>query len=211
MGIQDEAAFAPKPPKQPPKQQRQHKQHSGRSEADDRDVELPRGVRGALLGGTDSNRPQRSRRLPAKCLGEPGVLNAAQEWEYNHQRVAEQQQDQQREVTYSQQQPTQGRKPARPRVSRKQKAGEHPANPAADSGGTATGAAGEQRPAAEGGPNHEMQHLPDNFRESGLWDDDAHNDEDEQLVEATARNLPCLNSSADDSEELGETCSAADD
>jgi hypothetical protein len=188
-----------------PRQQSGAGKQQGGGDADGGDLQLPPGMLGAVLGGTQSNRPQRNRRVPAKCLGVPGVLNAAQEWEYHHQAAQQQQQQgphggqstaeqqqQQRGMgsKASTQKPPRARRPAARRSAAKAQQGtQH-----------GPGAAAEQEVGAESQGTHVLEHLPDTFQESGLWGDEGCGD-DEEADQGGYSSHP----SADDSDELGAT------
>lgn len=199
--IQDESTFALKPRQQPGHSKQQGA--AGAAAADE--LEVPAGVLGSLLGGAESSRPQRAKRLPAKVLGV--TMSAAEEWNYHHQHTANQQQQWQGEEG-SQQQQQQGEgegnrqqqqrtagKPSNGRPHRapakggrnggtkaRQRAKPSPAE--CSQGGNCD--AGGPQMAAEGEDAPSLQCLPENFQESGMWDDEGLVAQQEEEEEAAA-------------------------
>jgi hypothetical protein len=156
------------------------------------DTRLPPGMVGALVGGSQSRRQQRPRRLPPKLM-------ESQQWDNPHQQPPGQQQGQGSPPQAGSSRPTRprnGAAKARGRPRKHAKGGSAAAAAPGTAAATAAGgAATEQQPGGEG-----FAALPANFRESGQWLDDEEEEEEDGQQQYSEHS-----ESGGDSVELGAT------
>lgn len=176
---------------------------------------------GSLLGGAESSRPQRAKRLPARVLGR--TMSAAEEWSYHHQHTANQQQQRQGGEGSQQQQGVQGNEGSQQQQTAAKPSNSRPPRPPAKAGcnggtkarkrakrGPAECSRGElnaegPQTATEGGDAPSLQGLPDNFQESGVWGDEGLGAQQEEEEEEAAAAEGGYSSHPSADEELGET------
>lgn len=200
--IEDESSYVPKP------QQQSGAGKQGGGDADGGDLQLPPGMLGAVLEGTQQQAPAEQAcacqvswgSRGAECCTRVGVPSpgssaaaAAGASGGAEQSTAEQQQQQQQRGMGSKastEKPPRARRPAARRSAAKAQQGTQ----------QGPGAAAEQEVGAESQGTHVLEHLPDTFQESGLWGDEGCGG-DEEADQGGYSSHP----SADDSDELGAT------
>lgn len=196
--LRDDSTFVPKGAR--PKQPKAPTAQGDIGSPGSGDLQIPAGMLGAVTGVSQSGRPPRDRRVPAKVLGEPGVLSAAAQYQQQHKANTEQ-------AGSGQQQKKQRRshKPPRPRA-RNVTAAKQGLEAAVgdDAVPPLLQQQQQQEEGTEGLGQQGFMSLPDNHRESGviLEQDMIDEEEDEQL-----QRLACLDSNGDDDsfDELGGT------